>query len=143
MARHMSADEVRAFLMAGTRTGKLATVAADGRAQVVPIWFLVDDDGSLLFTCGEGSAKAKAIGRDPRVTLCVDDDAPPYSFVQVQGTASVSRDPDELLAWATRIGGRYMGADRAEEFGHRNAVVDEWLVRVTPTKVIALAGVAD
>ena len=139
----MSTDEVRTFLMTGTRTGKLATVAADGRPQVVPIWFVVDDDGSLLFTCGEETAKARAIARDPRVTLCVDDETPPFAFVQVQGTTSISRDPAELLEWATRIGGRYMGADRAEEFGRRNAVPEEWLVRVVPTKVIAFAAISD
>lgn len=139
----MSTDEVRTFLMTGTRTGKLATVAADGRPQVVPIWFVVDDDGSLLFTCGEETAKARAIARDPRVTLCVDDETPPFAFVQVQGTASISRDPAELLEWATRIGGRYMGADRAEEFGRRNAVPEEWLVRVVPTKVIAFTAISD
>ena len=139
----MSTDEVRTFLMTGTRTGKLATVAADGRPQVVPIWFVVDDDGSLLFTCGEETAKARAIARDPRVTLCVDDETPPFAFVQVQGTTSISRDPAELLEWATRIGGRYMGADRAEEFGRRNAVPEEWLVRVVPTKVIAFTAISD
>jgi hypothetical protein len=57
--------------------------------------------------------------------------------VQVQGTATVSVDPDELLASATAIGGRYMGADRAEEFGRRNGVPGELVVRLRPTKVIA------
>ena len=37
-----------------------------------------------------------------------------------------------------QIGGRYMGADRAEEFGARNGVPGELIVRLTPTKVTAL-----
>jgi hypothetical protein len=53
----------------------------------------------------------------------------------VQGTASLSEDPDELVDTASRIGGRYMGADRAEEYGRRNGVSGELIVRVTPTKV--------
>ena len=62
---------------------------------------------------------------------------PPYGFVQVQGVAATSEDPDELLRTATAIGGRYMGADRAEEFGRRNGVPGELVVRIRPTKVIA------
>lgn len=81
--------------------------------------------------------------RDPRVTLCVDDEQPPYSFVQVQGTTSISEDPADLLDIATRIGGRYMGADRAEEFGRRNGVPGELIVRITPRKVITAFNVAD
>jgi PPOX class probable F420-dependent enzyme len=139
----MSPEETTAFLMEGTRTGKLATTTADGQTHVVPIWFVVDDDGSLVFTCDGSSLKAKALRRDPRAAICVDDQAPPYSFVEVRGPVSVSYDLDDLRHWATRIGGRYMGADRAEEFGARNAVEGELLVRLHPAKVVALAGVSD
>ena len=62
-------------------------------------------------TPGKNSAKGRALARDPRVVLCVDDPQPPYSFVQVQGIASISEDPKDLLDVATRAGGRYMGAD--------------------------------
>jgi hypothetical protein len=57
--------------------------------------------------------------------------------VQVQGVATVSEDPGELLRTATAIGARYMGADRAEEFGKRNGVPGELVVRLRPTKVLA------
>lgn len=68
--------------------------------------------------------------------ICVDDPHPPYSFVQVQGVATVTEDPRDVLDIATRTGGRYMGADRAEEFGCRNSAPGELVVRVRPTKVI-------
>ena len=87
--------------------------------------------------------KGKAILRDSRVSLCWDDERPPFSFVTVAGTATVSTDPEDLLYWATRIGGRYMGADRANEYGRRNAVPPEMVVRVTPRKVVAKVNVAD
>jgi len=80
--------------------------------------------------------------RDPRVSLCVDDERPPFAFVAVEGRATLSEDLDELLRFATLIGGRYMGKDRAEAFGRRNAVPGELLVRVTPTHVLAEADVA-
>jgi PPOX class probable F420-dependent enzyme len=129
-------DDLRAFLTEGTRTGKLGYVAADGRPLVAPIWFVVDGD-DLLFNTGRETAKGRAIARDPRVVVCVDSEVPPYGFVQVQGLAAVSEDLDELVTSATAIGARYMGADRAEEFGTRNGVPGELLVRIRPTKIIA------
>jgi hypothetical protein len=48
----------------------------------------------------------------------------------------------DMLTWATRIGGRYMGVEWAEEFGRRNAF-DTALVRVTPTRLITETGVSD
>ena len=141
--RDMSAAERRAFLTKGTRTGKLATVRADGSPHVVPIWFVLDDDDSLVFTVDAASVKAKALRRDPRVSVCVDDELPPFAFVLVEGTAILLDDEPAKLRYATRIGGRYMGADRAEEFGRRNAVPGELLVRLPPTRLVARAAIAE
>ena len=129
-------DDVRTFLIEGTRTGKLGWVAADGRPLVTPIWFVVEGD-DLLFNTGADSAKGKAIARDPRLVLTVDLERPPYGFVQVQGVAEVIDDPAEVRRIATLNGGRYMGADRAEEFGARNGVPGELAIRLRPTKVVA------
>jgi PPOX class probable F420-dependent enzyme len=133
--------DVIEFLSAGTRTGMLGYLASDGRPLVAPVWFVVDGD-QLVFNTAKSSAKGKALQRDPRVALTADDPHPPFSFVQIQGTAELSEDPDALLAIATRIGGRYMGEDRAAEFGKRNGVPGELIVRVTPTKVIKTFDVA-
>ena len=135
-------EEVIAFLSEGTRTAVLSWVAADGRPLSAPVWFVVDD-GELVYNTGKNTAKGRALARDSRVVQCIHDDTPPFSFVQVQGVSTVSEDPDELLGTATRIGGRYMGADRAEEFGRRNGVPGELVVRVRPTKVHAAFDVAD
>jgi PPOX class probable F420-dependent enzyme len=142
MAVPMTDEERRAFMMEGTRTGKLATTSLNGAPHVTPIWFVLDGD-DVVFTTHETSVKGKACLRDGRVSMVVDDQTPPYSFVMVSGTAQVSRDLDELVGWATKIGGRYMGAERAEEFGRRNGVDGELLVRITPTKTIAQRAVSD
>ncbi|MGV0745315.1 PPOX class F420-dependent oxidoreductase [Mycolicibacterium sp. XJ870] len=135
-------DDVVKFLSEGTRTAVMGWVAADGRPLAAPVWFFVDD-GELVFNTGKNTAKGRALARDPRVVLCIHDDDPPYSFVQIQGVARISEDPGELLATATRSGGRYMGADRAEEFGRRNGVPGELVVRVRPTKVQAAFDLAE
>jgi PPOX class probable F420-dependent enzyme len=132
----LSDPEVRDFLSHGTRTGKLSWLSASGRPLVAPVWFVVDGDG-LVFNTGKDTAKGRALARDPRVSLCVDLEEPPYAFVQVQGEAELSEEPAELLRTATAIAARYMGADHAEEFGKRNAVPGELVVRLRPVKVLA------
>jgi PPOX class probable F420-dependent enzyme len=128
--------QVQAFLLEGMRTGKLGYRAEDGRPLVAPVWFVIED-GQLVFNTGKNSAKGRALARDPRVTMCVDLERPPYAFVQVQGVAELSEDPADLLATATVIAARYMGPERAEEFGRRNGVPGELVVRVRPVKVTA------
>jgi PPOX class probable F420-dependent enzyme len=137
----MSKAEYREFLLRGTKTGKLATVRKDGRPHVVPIWYDLDGD-TLVFTTGGESVKYKSMKRDPRVSLTVDDQTPPYSYVMIEGTVSFSEDPGELLHWATRIGGRYMGEDQAEAYGKRNSTPGEVIVRIIPSKISAYKDVA-
>jgi PPOX class probable F420-dependent enzyme len=133
----------REFISASpARTAKLAVVALDGSPRVAPVWVALDGD-DIVFNTGAETAKGKAIRRDPRVALCWDDERPPFSFVVVHGTASISEDVGELRHWAAIIGGRYMGEERAAEYGARNGVPGELLVRVTPTKVIAARDIAD
>ena len=132
----MTDPEIRAFLLEGTRTGKLSYRAADGRPLVAPVWFVIDD-GELVFNTGKDTAKGRALARDPRATICVDLEQPPSGFVQVQGMAELSEDPADLLATATAIAARYVGPERAEEFGRRNGVPGELVVRLRPVKVIA------
>ena len=141
----MSRDEWHEFALAGTRTGKVAVTRANGAPHVTPIWFVLDSEGEtdfIVFTTGSTSMKARALRRDPRFAMTVDDQAPPYSFVALEAEATLSEDLDELLTWATRLGGRYMGAEAADAFGKRNAVPGEYLVRGRITKVTALAEMA-
>ncbi|MEV4234602.1 MULTISPECIES: PPOX class F420-dependent oxidoreductase [unclassified Nocardia] len=132
----LSDPKVRDFLTHANRTGKVAFVAADGRPVVTPVWFVLEGD-ELVFNTGKATAKGRAFARDPRIAVVVDLEQEPYSSIQIQGTVTLSEDPDELLRTATEIAGRYMGADRAEEFGKRNGVPGELVVRVHPDKVIA------
>jgi PPOX class probable F420-dependent enzyme len=138
----MTDEEWREFVSAGTRTGKLATTRADGRPHVVPIWFVLEGD-DLVFNTGAETIKGRSLARTGWASICVDDDRRPYSFVTVSGPVTISRDPEDMLVYATRIGGRYMGEERAAEFGRRNAVEGELLVRLQAEHVFALRAIAD
>ena len=141
MPAEISPDEVRSFLSRGTRTAKVATVMNDGSPHVMPVWFVLDGE-QLVFTTDASSVKGRNLRRDGRIALLVDDETPPYAFVHVRRRVTLHEDLGEVLRFATAIGARYMGPDRAEEFGKRNAVPDELLVRVTPERIIAEADVS-
>ena len=138
----MTEEEYRGFLLDRSRTAVLATVRADGRPHVAPIWFDLDGD-VLVFTTGESTVKWRNMRRDPRVGLCIDEEEPPFHFVLIEGTSEMTAEDPDLLYWSTRIGGRYMGEDRADEYGQRNAVKGESLVRVTPQKIVAYKNISD
>ena len=64
----------------------LATVRADGRPHTAPIWFDLDGD-TLVFTTGENTVKGQNMRRDPRVSLCIEEEEPPFHFVVIEGKA--------------------------------------------------------
>jgi PPOX class probable F420-dependent enzyme len=137
----MTPDEIHIFLSHGTRTAKLATSGAGGQPHVMPVWFVLDGE-ELMFTTWGDSVKGRNLRRNPRAAVIVDDEVAPYAFVHIRGRVRLSEDLEELLRFATAIGARYMGADRAVEFGRRNAVPGELLVRLRPERVIAATAVA-
>ena len=142
MAERMSGDEYYEFLLGRARTAVLCTVRSDGRPHAAPVWFDLDGD-AFVITTGQDTVKGRNIRRDPRVALCIDDENPPFHFVIVEGTAELSVQDPDLLHWATRIGGRYMGPEKADEYGRRNAVPSELLVRISPQKVLAQKNISD
>jgi hypothetical protein len=140
----MNDEQVRSFLASSPpRTAKLATVRADGRPHVAPVWFAVDDDGTIVFNTGASTVKGRNLRRDPRASICVDDDRPPFSFVLIDGVVELSDDLDDVRRWATRIGGRYMGVGRAEEYGARNGVAGELVARLRSERVVSEMDLAD
>lgn len=138
--RKLNRDEIYAFLADAARTGNLATVRKDGRPHTAPVWFVVDD-GDLVFMTMETSVKARNMGRDPRVAMTIDDEVFPYAYVIVEGTVTMTHDVDKL-EWSTRIARRYVPEDMVEFTAQRNADPHEFVVRLTPTKLIGRAEVA-
>jgi PPOX class probable F420-dependent enzyme len=147
----MSKKEIEKFLVRGTFTAKLATVKKDGIPHVVPLWFVLDGlkvqtrkrMGDIVFAIYDSSVEALNIQRDNRVSVCVDDQTPQFSFVTIHGTAKIIRQKyNELLKWNTRIAERYMGKRNAKAYGERNSTGGVILVRVKPTKVIAEKDIA-
>jgi PPOX class probable F420-dependent enzyme len=152
----MSLKEIKRFLMQGTFTGKLATTKKDGSSHIVPIWFVLNDNhkdavterekigyDEIILTTNSKSVKARNIQRDNRVSICVDDQTPPFSYVVIYGTARIQHcEQSELLRFATKIAQRYMGKEVAELYGKRNSAEGEVLVSIKPTRIIAEKDIA-
>jgi PPOX class probable F420-dependent enzyme len=153
----MSKEEIEKFLMQGTFTGKIATTKKDGSSHVVPIWFVFDSNNNdgrvsetekegyddIIFTTSSGSAKARNIQLENRVSICVDDQTPPFSYVVIYGTARIQHcEQTELFRFATKIAQRYVGKEVAELYGKRNSAEGEVLVRIKPIRIIAEKDIA-
>jgi PPOX class probable F420-dependent enzyme len=145
----MSKSETRKFLIQGTFTAKLTTINKDGSPNVVPVWFVLDEQKNrivkkiedIIFAIYENSLEATNIRRDNRVSTC--DQAPQYSFVTIHGTAKIVRQKyNELLNWNTRIAERYMGKINAKAYGKRNSTEGVILVRVQSMNIIAEKDIA-
>jgi PPOX class probable F420-dependent enzyme len=143
MPEKMTDEQRRAFLAEGTRTAVFATVRPDGRPHAVPVWFAVDGD-DILVNLGADTVKGRALKENPRVSVVVDDQRPPYSFVSVEGVAEIVTDPEEIRRGSMPIAERYLG-DAGQE------TIDGWLayatspgkvvVRVRPENIVAIAKV--
>lgn len=139
----MSTDQIYAFLTDHAFTGHLATVREDGRPHVATIWYIVDGE-DILFTTWHSSVKGRNLQRTGYAALSVTDDTLPFTGVEVEGPVELLADgsnQQEVRRWAGVIGGRYMGAERAEEFGERNGIRGEVLYRLRPVKLSGIAAI--
>ena len=68
----LSEEELRDFLD-NAHTLQVASIGPDGRPHLVPMWFVVDAEGCIVFTTYRTSQKVRNIERDPRVTLLIED----------------------------------------------------------------------
>ncbi|MDQ6694041.1 MAG: PPOX class F420-dependent oxidoreductase [Chloroflexota bacterium] len=138
----MTYEECKQFLLEKPRPAIAAIVRADGSPHATPVWIDMDGD-QVIFETSRESLKGRALRRYPRISLCVDDDQPPFSAVTIEGSAIISDDLADVRYWAGRIGGRYMGKDQAEAYAERNGVEGELVVRVTILNASGFRNVAE
>ncbi|MDQ3656175.1 MAG: PPOX class F420-dependent oxidoreductase [Chloroflexota bacterium] len=142
MATKMTAEEILAYIDEKPPTAHIATVRTDGRPHVATIWVMRDGD-EIVFTTWHTSVKGRNLARTGQAALSIDDTSEGSSYVAIEGTVTIAPDPEASRRWATRIGGKHMGADRAEEFGERNGNPGEVVCRLRPTHLSGMRGVTD
>lgn len=106
----------------------LATVGADGRPQVSPLWFLYED-GKIKISLNEDRQKFKNLQANPAVTLQILDPSG-FRYLEIRADATVEPDPE--YAFAGRVGAKYGGAD-VRDFDAPNT--SRFVVTLDPVKV--------
>ena len=108
----LTPEEVNEFL-SHPRIGHLVTLRPSGTPHVAPVWFLWDE-GRALVMADAGAVKVRNIRRNAVVSLCVSSPGHPYSFVTVEGMASIETNGLEDMVNRTCV--LYEGPERGAEF---------------------------
>ncbi|QRP49607.1 PPOX class F420-dependent oxidoreductase [Amycolatopsis sp. FDAARGOS 1241] len=141
MPTPMSAERAREFLAEGNRSAVLATVRADGRPHAVPVWY-APDGADLVVNISQDTVKGRAIAASGQVALVVQEDAPPYTFVTVDGTAEIVTDPTRVRAGSELIARRYLPAEAVDGFVGYATAPGKVLVVIHPAHTVGVDAVA-
>jgi PPOX class probable F420-dependent enzyme len=114
------------------RVAVLATYRGDGTVLLSPVWHEWRDDGFNVVT-GSRDVKAQHLRRDPRASIVVCDDAPPYRGLELRARARLSTPDDRAIV--RRIATRYLGPQAGEQYAEGGG--DDLLVRLEPGELRA------
>lgn len=138
------ADEEWRELLASARHLQVASIGLDGAPHLVPMWFVVDEAGLVLFTTYARSQKVLNLQRDSRITLLVEDGAAYDELhgVMIEGRAEVvSDDPAYTAQVMAEVGAKYRGGDENPRTPEPRATSElpaaaykRAVVRVTPVR---------
>lgn len=87
---------------------------SDGPGMSV-VYYIPTDADELLISTMRGRAKAKALERDQKVSLCILDERWPFAFLQVYCDARLDDDPELVVDVMMAVGGRMSGTPLGEE----------------------------
>jgi PPOX class probable F420-dependent enzyme len=122
-------DELRTWLTDGLRYPVLAVATPDGSPSQSVMWFDLDPDrpDTILMNTKVGRAKDRYLRRDPRVSLCFEDE---LTWVALRGRVELDDDPERALADIQSLAVRY--GDEPGEFEGQARVT----IRMRVDKVI-------
>ncbi len=104
----VNADERRDFIRSH-RTGVFGYGRAEHGPALSVVHYVTDDDDSILVSTTAKRGKGRAVGRSPKVSLCVLGEEWPFTYVQVYADAEIDADPDRSADLMMRIVGLVAG----------------------------------
>lgn len=108
MTRELS-DWAKAFLQ-GDHVAMVTTLNDDGGPHVTTIWYLLEEDGTLIMSTPGRTRKVRNLRRDPRVAVCVGDER---RSVCLYGTVTISDDPNVVRQDLEQLIPRYIREEAA------------------------------
>lgn len=114
------------------RIARLGTINHDGSPHIAPVWYRYEG-GELRILTDRSSRKHRNIERDPRVTVCIDDETPPYHTVLITGRAIVVDAPG--AEWRLALAVHYLGEERGRRYTEQNDGEGGIMLRISPEKV--------
>ncbi|MFB7668049.1 PPOX class F420-dependent oxidoreductase [Kitasatospora sp. NPDC056138] len=119
-------------LIDGRSFAVVTTLEPDGSPQSSVVWVKRDGD-DVLFSTVEGRRKHLNLVKDPRINVLVNPPEEPYTYVELRGEATMSREGGRELI--NELSHKYLGQDYGADGPEDVRVV----VRVRPRKVVARA----
>lgn len=102
----------REVFLAETRVA-VVSIPESGRGPLtVPVWHIYEPGGVVRFVTGGASRKARLVRAAGRMSLCVQEESPPYRYVSVEGPVDIGRPDFERDIRSTAL--RYLGAQMGE-----------------------------
>lgn len=132
MPRPLTREERQRFL-ADLHVGVLSVTDDDGRApHSLPVWYAYEPGGEITFITGRPTRKVRLMEAAGRVSLCVQNEQPPYRYVSVEGPVVGSHHSTEEER--REIAARYLGPEGAQAYIQATPAMAEieWTFRVRP-----------
>ena len=129
MSVTMTRAEREQFL-AGVHVGVLSVASVDGGGPLaVPVWYSYQPGGTVDVITGDSTRKAAAIRAAGRLSLCAQDEQPPYKYVTVEGPVTIEEaSHDERLDLARR----YLGPAGGDAYVLEVPTGGQIVFRMTP-----------
>jgi hypothetical protein len=110
---------------------RLAYVWTDGTPRVVPIWFHWNGREVVMATPPK-APKLKALTKNPKVALTIDDNTYPHRVLSIRGTARL-QSMNEIVPEYIAAAERYFGPDQGEAWLKQLRGMISSMVRITIT----------
>ncbi len=104
-------EKARAYLRE-KRFAVLATLNKDGTPQLTTMWYLLEDDGTIMMNTRVGRLKGRNMRRDPRISICIEDG---YRYLTIKGRVEMIDDPQISQRDIYRLSSRYHGEEKAKK----------------------------
>jgi PPOX class probable F420-dependent enzyme len=126
----------REEFLAGLHVGVLGVAEGDDRGPlIVPVWYSYRPGGLISVSTGRDSRKARAVAATGRLSLCAQDERPPYKYVTVEGPVVI----EEISAEERReLARRYLGQEQGDAYIDSIPGSDEVVLRMTPERWLSV-----